>query len=191
MSVQMSSIMFERFTDRARKVMQLANQEAQRFNHEYVGTEHILLGLVKEGSGVGGAVLKMLDVDLRTLRLQVEKSVTSGPDTVTMGKLPQTPRAKRVVEEAIAAARKINDNYVGTEHLLLGLLADSESVACHILKDLGVTSERVRAEVLNLLGKGEKEEIAEIPKSARTILKEIREILPKLQKLVDDFENAL
>src|SRR5246500_3453862 len=85
--------MYERFTDRARKVMQLANQEAQRFNHEYIGTEHILLGLVKEGTGVAANVLKNLDIDLRKIRLEVEKIVQAGPDMVTMGKLPQTPRA--------------------------------------------------------------------------------------------------
>ena len=117
--------MFERFTDRARKVMALANQEAQRFNHEYIGTEHILLGLVKEGSGVGANVLKNLDVDLRKVRLEVEKLVHSGPDMVTMGKLPQTPRAKKVIEYAIEEARNLNHNYVGTEHLLLGLLRPS------------------------------------------------------------------
>ena len=87
--------MYERFTDRARKVMQLANQEAQRFNHEYIGTEHILLGLVKEGSGVAANVLKNLEVDLRKIRLEVEKLVQSGPEMVTVGKLPQTPRAKK------------------------------------------------------------------------------------------------
>src|SRR3954464_11780339 len=90
--------MYERFTDRARKVMQLANQEAQRFNHEYIGTEHVLLGLVKEGSGVAANVLKNLEIDLRKIRLEVEKIVQSGPDMVTMGKLPQTPRAKKVIE---------------------------------------------------------------------------------------------
>jgi len=90
--------MYERFTDRARKVMQLANQEAQRFNHEYIGTEHILLGLVKEGTGVAANVLKNLDIDLRKIRLEVEKIVQAGPDMVTMGKLPQTPRAKKVIE---------------------------------------------------------------------------------------------
>lgn len=87
--------MFERLTDRARKVMALANQEAQRFNHEYIGTEHILLGLVKEASGVGANVLKNLGIDLRKVRLEVEKLVKSGPEMVTMGKLPQTPRAKK------------------------------------------------------------------------------------------------
>ena len=121
--------MYERFTDRARKVMQLANQEAQRFNHEYIGTEHILLGLVKEGSGVAANVLKNLDIDLRKIRLEVEKIVQSGPDMVTMGKLPQTPRAKKVIEYSIEEARNLNHNYVGTEHLLLGLLREQEGVA--------------------------------------------------------------
>ena len=150
--------MFERFTDRARKVMALANQEAQRFNHEYIGTEHILLGLVKEGSGVGANVLKNLDVDLRKVRLEVEKLVKSGPDMVTMGKLPQTPRAKKVIEYAIEEARNLNHNYVGTEHLLLGLLREQEGVAAQVLMNLGLKLEEVREEVLNLLGAGVEEE---------------------------------
>ena len=93
--------MFERFTDRARKVMSLAQQEAQRFNHEYIGTEHVLLGLVKEGSGVGANVLKRLSIDLRKVRIEVEKLVKAGPEMVTLGKLPLTPRAKKVIEYAI------------------------------------------------------------------------------------------
>src|SRR5215207_7513354 len=144
--------MFERFTDRARKVMQLANQEAQRFNHEYIGTEHILLGLVKEGSGVAANVLKNLDIDLRKIRLEVEKIVQSGPDMVTMGKLPQTPRAKKVIEYSIEEARNLGHNYVGTEHLLLGLLREQEGVAAQVLMNLGLKLEDVREEVLNLLG---------------------------------------
>ncbi len=144
--------MFERFTDRARKVMALANQEAQRFNHEYIGTEHILLGLVKEGSGVGANVLKNLEVDLRKVRLEVEKLVKSGPETVTMGKLPQTPRAKKVIEYAIEEARNLNHNYVGTEHLLLGLLREQDGVAAQVLMNLNLRLEDVREEVLNLLG---------------------------------------
>ena len=146
--------MFERFTDRARKVMALANQEAQRFNHEYIGTEHILLGLVKEGSGVGATVLKNLDIDLRKVRLEVEKLVKSGPDMVTMGKLPQTPRAKKVIEYAIEEARNLGHNYVGTEHLLLGLLREKDGVAAQVLMNLGLKLEEVREEVLNLLGAG-------------------------------------
>jgi ATP-dependent Clp protease ATP-binding subunit ClpC len=144
--------MYERFTDRARKVMQLANQEAQRFNHEYIGTEHILLGLVKEGSGVAANVLKNLDIDLRRIRLEVEKIVQAGPDMVTMGKLPQTPRAKKVIEYSIEEARNLNHNYVGTEHLLLGLLREQEGVAAQVLINLGLKLEDVREEVLNLLG---------------------------------------
>jgi ATP-dependent Clp protease ATP-binding subunit ClpC len=146
--------MYERFTDRARKVMQLANQEAQRFNHEYIGTEHILLGLVKEGSGVAANVLKNLDVDLRKIRLEVEKLVQSGPEMVTMGKLPQTPRAKKVIEYSMEEARNLNHNYVGTEHILLGLLREQEGVAAQVLMNLGLKLEEVREEVLNLLGHG-------------------------------------
>src|SRR5271170_4256766 len=146
--------MYERFTDRARKVMALANQEAQRFNHEYIGTEHILLGLVKEGSGVGATVLKNLDIDLRKVRLEVEKLVKSGHDMVTMGKLPQTPRAKKVIEYAIEEARNLGHNYVGTEHLLLGLLREKDGVAAQVLMNLGLKLEEVREEVLNLLGAG-------------------------------------
>ncbi len=134
--------------------MALANQEAQRFNHEYIGTEHILLGLVKEGSGVGANVLKNLEVDLRKVRLEVEKIVKSGPDMVTMGKLPQTPRAKKVIEYAIEEARALNHNYVGTEHLLLGLLRENEGVAAQVMMSLGLKLEEVREEVLNLLGAG-------------------------------------
>src|SRR5689334_14380012 len=146
--------MYERFTDRARKVMQLANQEAQRFNHEYIGTEHILLGLVKEGTGVAANVLKNLDIDLRKIRLEVEKIVQAGPDMVTMGKLPQTPRAKKVIEYSIEEARNLNHNYVGTEHLLLGLLREQEGVAAQVLMNLNLKLDEVREEVLNLLGHG-------------------------------------
>src|ERR1700754_2193034 len=146
--------MYERFTDRARKVMQLANQEAQRFNHEYIGTEHILLGLVKEGSGVAANVLKNLDIDLRKIRLEVEKIVQHGPggEQVVMGRLPHTPRAKKVIEYSIEEARNLNHNYVGTEHLLLGLLREQEGVAAQVLMNLGLKLEDVREEVLNLLG---------------------------------------
>ena len=152
--------MFERLTDRARKVMALANQEAQRLNHEYIGTEHILLGLVKEGSGVGANVLKNLDIDLRKVRIEVEKLVKTGPEMVTMGKLPQTPRAKKVIEYAIEEARNLNHNYVGTEHLLLGLLREHDGVAAQVLMNLGLKLEEVREEVLNLLGAGAESEEA-------------------------------
>lgn len=143
--------MYERFTDRARKVFQLAQQEAQRFNHEYIGTEHILLGLIKEGGGVAAAVLKNLDLDLRKIRLEVEKKVQSGPDMFTMGKLPQTPRAKRVVEESMKAARERNHNYVGTEHVLIGLLREKDGIGFQVLNELGLTEEALQ-DVDTLLG---------------------------------------
>jgi ATP-dependent Clp protease ATP-binding subunit ClpC len=147
--------MYERFTDRARKVMQLANQEAQRFNHDYVGTEHILLGLLKEGSGVAANVLRnLLNTDLDKIRAEVLKLVQPGPDMPTMGKLPHTPRAKKVIEYSLEEARNLNHNYVGTEHLLLGLLREQEGVAAQVLMNLGIRLEDVRREVLNLLGHG-------------------------------------
>src|SRR5215213_8780840 len=108
--------MYERFTDRARKVMQLANQEAQRFYHEYIGTEHVLLGLIAEGSGVAANVLKNLDIDLRKVRREVEMIVQPNPaGDCVVGRLPHTPRTKKVIEYAIAEARALNHNYVGTE----------------------------------------------------------------------------
>jgi ATP-dependent Clp protease ATP-binding subunit ClpC len=146
--------MYERFTERARKVMQLANQEAQRFNHEYIGTEHMLLGLVKEGNGVAANVLKNLGVDLRKIRLEVEKLVQSGPEMVTIGKLPQTPRAKKVIEYSMEEARNLAHSFVGTEHILLGLLREQDGVAAQVLMNLGLKLEEVREEVLNLLGSG-------------------------------------
>ena len=133
-------------------MIQLANQEAQRFNHEYIGTEHILLGLVKEGSGVAANVLKNLDIDLRMIRLEVEKIVHSGPDMVTTGKLPQTPRAQKVIEYAMEEAKKLSHNYVGTEHLLHGLLREQEGVAAQVIISLGLKLEDVREEVARMLG---------------------------------------
>jgi ATP-dependent Clp protease ATP-binding subunit ClpC len=155
--------MYERFTDRARKVMQVANLEASSFNHEYVGTEHMLLGLIKEGSGVAANVLKNLDIDLLKVRLEIEKIVQTGPggEQVVLGKLPMTPRAKKVIEYSVEEARNLNHNYVGTEHLLLGLLREQEAVAAQVLMNLGLNLDRVREEVLNLLGHNVPESPAE------------------------------
>lgn len=144
--------MYEKFTDRARKIMQLADQESCRMNHEYIGTEHLLLGLIKEGSGVAANVLKNMGVDLNKARTEVLKLVQVGPDMVTMGKLPQTPRTKRVIEHAIESAKSLNHNYVGTEHLLLGLVKESEGVAADVLKACGATAAAIEEEILNLLG---------------------------------------
>jgi hypothetical protein len=142
---------YERLTDRARKVMQLANQEAQRFNHQYIGSEHILLGLVKEGAGVAASVLKNLGVDLRKVRLEVEKIAQPGPDRITLGKLPLMPRAKKIIDYSIEEARDLKHIYVGTEHILLGLIRDEEGMAFAILTKLGLTVERLREGILSLL----------------------------------------
>ncbi|MFT5081374.1 MAG: ATP-dependent Clp protease ATP-binding subunit ClpC [Planctomycetota bacterium] len=144
--------MFDRFTDRAKKVMNLARQEAQRFNHEYLGTEHVLLGLVQEGSGVAANVLKNMGVDLNRIRAEVEKLVKSGPSMVTMGQLPFTPRAKKVLELSMEEAQNLGHNYIGTEHLLLGLIKENEGIAAKVLTNLGVKLEDVREEVLEFLG---------------------------------------
>ena len=144
--------MFDRFTDRARKVMGLARQEAQRFNHDYIGTEHILLGLIQEGSGVAADVLKNLDVDLKKIRQEVEKLVSHGTTMVTMGQLPFTPRAKKVLELSMEEASNLGHNYIGTEHLLLGLIREQEGIAAQVLQNIKVRLEDVREEVLELLG---------------------------------------
>ncbi|MFQ5845474.1 MAG: ATP-dependent Clp protease ATP-binding subunit, partial [Planctomycetota bacterium] len=137
---------------RARKVMGLARQEAQRFNHDYIGTEHILLGLIQEGSGVAADVLKSLDVDLKRIRQEVEKLVSHGTTMVTMGQLPFTPRAKKVLELALDEASNLGHNYIGTEHLLLGLIKEQEGIAAQVLQNIKVRLEDVREEVLELLG---------------------------------------
>jgi ATP-dependent Clp protease ATP-binding subunit ClpC len=155
--------MFERFTDRARKVMALANQEAQRFQHEYIGTEHILLGLVKEGAGIAASVLKNLHVDLHKVRCEVEKLIKAGPEPVVFGKLPQTPRAKRVIEWAIAESKTLGHNYVGTEHLLLGLLREPDGVAAQVLMNLGLGIDDVRQQVLDRMGASEGAAFAAVP----------------------------
>ncbi|HEY7159122.1 MAG TPA: Clp protease N-terminal domain-containing protein [Gemmataceae bacterium] len=153
--------MYERFTDRARKVMQLTKEEAQRFGHEFIGTEHILLGLVREGSGVAANVLKNLDIDLRKIRLEVEGIVACGPIKTLSGKLPQTPRAKKVIEYAIEEAQNLNHKHVGTEHLLLGLMREEGGVASQVLWSLGVRFvgvQGLREEVLKLLGQDRRKE---------------------------------
>ncbi len=144
--------MFDRFTERVRKVIQLAREEAARFNHDYIGTEHLLLGLVKEGEGIASAALANLGVDLRTLRLEVEKLVEQGPATVSEGDIPFNPQAKKVLELSVEEARKFGHNYIGTEHLLLGLIKEGEGIAAHVLDNMKVDVEKVQREVVKLLG---------------------------------------
>lgn len=144
--------MFDRFTERARKVIILAKEEAKRFNHDYIGTEHILLGLIKEGESVAAAVLQNLGLSLDTIRLEVEKLVQFGPSTIVSGDIPFTPKAKKVIELAMDEARRLGHNYIGTEHLLLGLIKEGEGVASHVLMNLGLNLSKVRSEVIKLLG---------------------------------------
>ena len=144
--------MFNRFTERARKVILLAKEEAKRFNHDYIGTEHILLGLVREGEGVAAAVLASFGLSSDKIRIEVEKLVQPGPATVVSGDLPFTPKAKKVIELAMDEARALGHNYIGTEHLLLGLIREGEGVASQVLMNLGLELEKVREEVMNLLG---------------------------------------
>ncbi|HVR85916.1 MAG TPA: ATP-dependent Clp protease ATP-binding subunit, partial [Planctomycetota bacterium] len=145
--------MFEKFTERARKVMSLARQEAQRLNSEFIGTEHILLGIIQEGGGVAAKVLKNLNVDLKRIRQEIEKLITpSTSPTVTLGQLPFSPRAKRVIELAGEAASQLGHDVIGTEHLLLGLLKENEGIAAQVLTNLGLKLDEVRDMVLEVLG---------------------------------------
>ena len=139
------------FTPRAQQVLQLARKEADRFNHNYVGTEHILLGLIKLGQGVAVNVLQKLGLDLETVRMEVEKQVGSGPETKMAGNIPYTPRVKKVLSLAEKEAKSLQHSYVGTEHVLLGLLREGEGVAARVLKNLEVDIERTRNEILKEL----------------------------------------
>src|SRR4051812_28781392 len=141
---------FEKFTERARKVLTLAQEEAQRFNHNYIGTEHLLLGLVREGDGVAARVLNNLGVELNKVRSAVEFIIGRGDRTV-LGEIGLTPRAKKVIELAVDEARRLNHHYIGTEHLLLGLVREGEGIAAGVLESLGVNLERVRAETTRIL----------------------------------------
>ena len=142
------------FTDRVRTVLQLAREEAARLHHEYVGTEHLLLGLIREGDGVAAAVLTNLNVDLSETKQKIEENVKEGQPTASVGPdLPYTSRAKKVIELAMSEARELNHSYVGTEHLLLGLLREEKGIAAQVLTHYaGVTLETARAETLRLLG---------------------------------------
>ncbi len=156
--------MFERFTERARKVIILAREEAIRLGHNFVGTEHLLLGLVREGDGLAVAILKKLNVNLTTLKGEVEKIVSVGSQASPAGEVPFTPQAKKVLEYAISEARSMGHNYIGTEHLLLGLIREGEGIASLVLRDLGVTIPAAKAQAQELLG----EQASKAPSAGRT-----------------------
>src|SRR5690242_12603130 len=147
--------MSNRFTERAQRVILIAQEEAKRLNHDYVGTEHILLGLIALGEGVAAQVLANLGVDLRRVRSEIEKIVGTGGNVMLLGEIPFTPRAKKVLEYAVEEAQHMGHSYVGTEHLLLGLIREEEGVAARVLENLGLRLDVVREEVLNLLGEGQ------------------------------------
>ena len=156
---------FDKFTERARRVLTLAQEEAHRFNHNYIGTEHILLGLVREGEGVAAKVLGNLGVELNKVRSAVEFIIGRGDRTV-LGEIGLTPRAKKVIELAVDEARRLNHSYIGTEHLLLGLVREGEGIAAGVLESLGVNIERVRAETTRILNQSSPQQQAGTTASA-------------------------
>jgi len=141
---------FDKFTDRARKVLTLAQEEATRFNHNYIGTEHLLLGLVREGEGVAAKILSNLGIELNRVRSAVEFMIGRG-DRMLVGEIGLTPRAKKVIELAVDEARRLGHHYVGAEHLLLGLVREGEGVAAKVLDSLGVNLEKVRTQTIQVL----------------------------------------
>ena len=146
--------MFERFTDRARRVVVLAQEEARLLNHDYIGTEHILLGLIHEGEGVAAKALESLGISLEAVRAQVEEIIGQGQSAPT-GHIPFTPRAKKVLELSLREALQLGHNYIGTEHILLGLIREGEGVAAQVLVKLGADLSRVRQQVIQVLAGGE------------------------------------
>jgi ATP-dependent Clp protease ATP-binding subunit ClpC len=144
--------MFDKFTERAKKVINRAREEAGRLGHDYIGTEHILLGLIREGGGVAAAVLENMGLDLERIRLEVEKSINMGGGTLTLGEVPFTPRAKRVLELAVEEAQALGHNYIGTEHILLGLIREGEGVASKVLEQFNVRIDKAREMTIYLLG---------------------------------------
>src|SRR6478736_3307379 len=147
----MSEEAMNNFTPRAQQVLALARKEADRFNHNFVGTEHLLLGLIKLGQGVAVNVLQKIGLDLETVRMEVEKLVGTGPDQKMIGNIPYTPRVKKVLSLASKEAKALNHTYVGTEHILLGLLREGDGVAARVLKNLDVDIEQTRQEILKEL----------------------------------------
>jgi ATP-dependent Clp protease ATP-binding subunit ClpC len=143
--------MFERFTEKAIKVIMLAQEEARRLGHNFVGTEQILLGLIGEGTGIGPQILKSMGINLKDARVEVEKIIGRGSGFVAV-EIPFTPRAKRVLELSLDEARQIGHNYIGTEHLLLGLIREGEGVAARVLENLGVELSKVRSQIIRSLG---------------------------------------
>lgn len=168
--------MYERFTDRARKVMQLANQETKCLNHEYMGTEHLLIGLLKECSGVGCNVLKNLGLDLTKAHVEILKLVQPGSNVVTMDRMPLTPRAKSVIDKAIEWSKRLKHNHIGTEHLLLGIVSEPEGIAVQVLLNSNISLAAVKQEVLNIFSVNNKPDAGEAKQDMHTHGKLLRDL---------------
>jgi hypothetical protein len=178
--------MFERFTDRARRVVVLAQEEARMLNHNYIGTEHLLLGLIHEGEGVAARALESLGISLDAVRLQVEGIIGQGQEAPS-GHIPFTPRAKKVLELSLREALQLGHNYIGTEHLLLGLIREGDGVAAQVLVQLGADLNSVRQQVIELLHAHQAEEpVSSRPAAAR----ELR-LLPAVQARMKEVEQRL
>ena len=177
--------MFERFTDRARRVVVLAQEEARMLNHNYIGTEHILLGLIHEGEGVAAKALESLGISLDAVRQQVEEIIGQGQQAPS-GHIPFTPRAKKVLELSLRESLQLGHNYIGTEHILLGLIREGDGVAAQVLVRLGADLNRVRQQVIQLLHGHQGKE----PVSARSAERELR-LLPAVQARLEEVEHRL
>ena len=177
--------MFERFTDRARRVVVLAQDEARMLNHNYIGTEHILLGLLHEGEGVAAKALESLGISLDAVRQQVEEIIGQGQQAPS-GHIPFTPRAKKVLELSLRESLQLGHNYIGTEHILLGLIREGDGVAAQVLVRLGADRNRVRQQVIQLLHGHQGKE----PVSARSAERELR-LLPAVQARLEEVEQRL
>ncbi len=173
--------MFERFTDRARRVVVLAQEEARILNHNYIGTEHILLGLIHEGEGVAAKALESLGISLEAVRQQVEEIIGQGQQAPS-GHIPFTPRAKKVLELSLREALQLGHNYIGTEHILLGLIHEGEGVAAQVLVRLGAELDRVRQQVVELVNAQEGESETSRPFLAPRVL-ERSEVLKTLRMI--------
>ena len=186
--------MFERFTDRARRVVVLAQEEARILNHNYIGTEHILLGLLREGEGVAAKALESLGISLEAVRHQVEEIIGRGKEAPS-GHIPFTPRAKKVLELSLRESLQLGHDYIGTEHILLGLLREGEGVAAQVLVRLGADLNRVRQQILQLLDGGQGEAGEAVPHQsalARDVwLTEIRSTLATITDRLTAIERHL
>lgn len=183
--------MYEKFTDRARKTMQSANIEAMRFQHEYIGTEHVLLALIGEQVSVARAVLKNLDIDVSWIRQAIEKLVQEGPDAAPAASHPQTPRAKKVIEYAIEESRRMQHDYVGSEHLLLGLLREEEGVAAQVLMNEGLTLDEARNEVRGLVKSGIRAKSTPLTAKSRLAQKPIEDLPEELKQALTHLDSEI